>query len=188
MTPDDQRPVDAETALADAPAGHKDELRLWLRLLTTATMVETEIRRRLRVQFETTLPRFDLLAQLQRAGPLTLGEVSRRMMVSNGNVTGLATRLEAEGLIERRVNAADRREVSLALTARGRALIETVLPRVVDFWNTTLEGFSATEIRQMIRLLTRLTAAAEGNRLAEKPRQRNHGRIGRRIHASGPQA
>ncbi len=120
MSPDDQRPIDAETALADSPAGHKDELRLWLRLLTTTTMVEAEIRRRLRVQFATTLPRFDLLAQLQRAGPLTLGEVSRRMMVSNGNVTGLAARLEAEGLIERRVNAADRREQSLRLTARGR--------------------------------------------------------------------
>lgn len=121
MSPDDLRPIDAETLLADAPAGHKDELRLWLRLLTTATLVESEIRRRLRVQFDTTLPRFDLMAQLERAPQgLTLGEVSRRMMVSNGNVTGLATRLEAEGLIERRVNAADRREQRLRLTPRGR--------------------------------------------------------------------
>jgi DNA-binding MarR family transcriptional regulator len=115
------RILDAETLLADAPAGHKDELRLWLRLLTCATLIESEIRRRLRAEFGTTLPRFDLLAQLQRAGAgLTLGEVSRRMMVSNGNVTGLAARLEAEGLIERRSGPADRRTQTLRLTARGR--------------------------------------------------------------------
>ena len=115
-------------------------------------------------------------------------DLARNICHDAGSLTRILDQLEERGLITRRRNAADRREVSLALTARGRALIETVLPRVVDFWNTTLEGFSATEIRQMIRLLTRLTAAAEGNRLAEKPRQRNHGRIGRRIHASGPQA
>lgn len=115
-------PVDAETALASAPAGHKDELRLWLRLLTCTTLIEGEIRRRLRLQFGTTLPRFDLLAQLDRAGGggLTLGEVSRRMMVTSGNVTGLAARLEAEGLIERRVSPTDRRAQMVRLTPRGR--------------------------------------------------------------------
>ena len=114
-------PLDAETALADTPPGHKDELRLWLRLLTCTNLIEAEIRRRLRAEFDTTLPRFDLLAQLERhpAG-LTLGEISRRMMVSNGNVTGLAARLEEEGLVERRVSATDRRAQSLRLTPRGR--------------------------------------------------------------------
>jgi len=112
--------MDAETALADAPAGHKDALRLWLRLLTCTTLIETEIRRRLREEFNTTLPRFDLLAALDRNGEgMTLGDVSRRMMVSNGNVTGLAARLEAEGLIERRLDAGDRRAFRLRLTARG---------------------------------------------------------------------
>jgi DNA-binding MarR family transcriptional regulator len=122
MPPDDMAPhVDAETALAGSPPGHKDELRLWLRLLTCATLVEAEIRRRLRRDFDTTLPRFDLLAQLERApAGLTLGEVSRRMMVSNGNVTGLAARLEEEGLIERRVSRTDRRAQVLRLTPRGR--------------------------------------------------------------------
>ena len=113
--------LDAETALADAPPGHKDEVRLWLRLLTCTNLIEAEIRRRLRAEFDTTLPRFDLLAQLERhpAG-LTLGGISRRMMVSNGNVTGLAARLEEEGLVERRVSATDRRAQSLRLTAKGR--------------------------------------------------------------------
>jgi DNA-binding MarR family transcriptional regulator len=114
-------PVDAETALAGSPPGHKDELRLWLRLLTCTTLIEAEIRRRLRREFGTTLPRFDLLAQLERApAGLALGEVSRRMMVSNGNVTGLAARLEEEGLVERRVSRTDRRSQVLRLTPRGR--------------------------------------------------------------------
>lgn len=112
--------MDAETALADSAPGHKDSLRLWLRLLTCANLIEAEIRKRLRVEFGTTLPRFDLLAALDRNGEgMTLGDVSRRMMVSNGNVTGLATRLEAEGLVERRLDAGDRRAFRLRLTARG---------------------------------------------------------------------
>ncbi|MBK1659421.1 MarR family winged helix-turn-helix transcriptional regulator [Paracraurococcus ruber] len=120
--PDDVfHPVDAETALAGTPPGHKDELRLWLRLLTCTNLIEAEIRRRLRTEFDTTLPRFDLLAQLERAqGGLTLGEISRRMMVTGGNVTGLATRLEEEGLVERRPDPSDRRVQRLRLTARGR--------------------------------------------------------------------
>lgn len=121
--PDDLVPVamDAETALAHAPPGHKDELRLWLRLLTCTTMIQGEIRSRLRRDFDTTLPRFDLMAALDRAGTgMTLGEVSRRMMVSNGNVTGLAARLEAEGLVVRRARPGDRRVQLLRLTAKGR--------------------------------------------------------------------
>lgn len=111
--------MDAETALADTAPG-KDSLRLWLRLLTCANLIEAEIRRRLRVEFGTTLPRFDMLAALDRNGEgMTLGDVSRRMMVSNGNVTGLAARLEAEGLVERRLDAGDRRAFRLRLTARG---------------------------------------------------------------------
>ena len=94
--------VDAETRAHERPRDHKAELRLWLRLLTCTTLIEAEIRRRLRAHFDTTLPRFDFLAQLDKADGLPLGEVSRRMMVSNGNVTGLAERLAAEGLIERR--------------------------------------------------------------------------------------
>lgn len=99
----------------------RDALRLWLRLLTTTTLVEAEIRRRLRLQYGTTLPRFDLMAALDRQPEgVTLTAVSRRMMVSNGNVTGLAQRLEEEGLVERRPSGTDRRVQMLRLTARGR--------------------------------------------------------------------
>ena len=99
----------------------KSELRLWLRLLTCTNLIEAELRRRLRVAFNTTLPRFDLLAALDRAPEgLTLGEVSGRMMVSNGNVTGLVGRLAAQGSIERLPHATDRRAATVRLTAAGR--------------------------------------------------------------------
>jgi DNA-binding MarR family transcriptional regulator len=122
VTPDDGHSVvDLETALAGTPAGHKQDLRLWLRMLSCVNLVEAEIRRRLREQFSTTLPRFDLLAQLDREPDgLTLGKVSRRMMVSNGNVTALAASLVADGLVERRAHATDRRTQFLCLTPQGR--------------------------------------------------------------------
>lgn len=142
--------MDAETTLADAPAGQKDALRLWLRLLTCTNLVEAEIRRRLRAGFDTTLPRFDLLAALDRAPEgLTLGEVSRRMMVSNGNVTGLAARLEAEGLIERRLDAEDRRAVRLSLTVRGRREFARQ-SRAHESWIAELLGQLAPEEREAL--------------------------------------
>jgi DNA-binding MarR family transcriptional regulator len=112
--------VDAETKAVERPRDHKDELRLWLRLLTCTTLIEGEIRRRLRERFDVTLPRFDLMAQLEKSRDgLTLGEVSRRMMVSNGNVTGLVERLVAQGLLERGPHPSDRRAAYIRLTETG---------------------------------------------------------------------
>jgi DNA-binding MarR family transcriptional regulator len=113
--------VDAESKVAEHPQDHKMELRLWLRLLASVNLIEVEVRQRLREKFGTTLPRFDLLAQLERfEDGLLLGELSRRMMVSNGNVTGLVERLAQAGLIERSVPATDRRAVRVRLTETGR--------------------------------------------------------------------
>ena len=96
-------PLDAETKVTERPHDHKDELRLWLRLFTCKEVIEGEVRRRLRDSFDVTLPRFDLMAQLDRArNGMTLGELSQRMMVSNGNVTGLVERLVEQGLVQRR--------------------------------------------------------------------------------------
>jgi DNA-binding MarR family transcriptional regulator len=113
--------VDAETKVAEAPADHGDELRLWLRLLTCSTLVETEVRRRLREEFDFTLPRFDLLAQLERAEDgMVLGELSKRMMVSAGNLTALVERLVESGHVSRTTSPADRRVQIIALTDLGR--------------------------------------------------------------------
>src|SRR5437016_12292923 len=100
--------LDAETKVAERPADHEAELRLWLRLLTCTTLIEGEVRRRLREHFDVTLPRFDLLAQLDRApNGITLGELSQRMMVTNGNITGLVDRLEDQGLVKSRPSLRD---------------------------------------------------------------------------------
>ena len=129
MSPPDTH-VDAETALAHAPAGHKDDLRLWLRLLSCARLIEAEIRRRLRLNFDTTLPRFDFLAQLERAPDgLTPGEISRRMMVTGGNVTGITDLLEEEGLVERTADRDDRRATLVRLTGAGRRAFAGTRPR-----------------------------------------------------------
>jgi DNA-binding MarR family transcriptional regulator len=113
--------VDAESKVSERPGDHRTELRLWLRLLASSSLIEAEIRHRLREHFNTTLPRFDLMAQLERVEDgLLLGELSRRMMVSNGNITGLAERLVQAGLIERNTLEADRRAVRVRLTKKGR--------------------------------------------------------------------
>ena len=162
MTPDDLAPlaVDAETALAHAPPGHKDELRLWLRLLTCTTLVEGEVRARLRHDFDTTLPRFDLMAALDRAkGGMTLGDISRRMMVSNGNVTGLAARLEAEGLVERRARPGDRRAQLLRLTAKGRRDFARQSAAHEAWIAELLAGLAPEERTALFRLLGRAKAS-----------------------------
>jgi DNA-binding MarR family transcriptional regulator len=111
--------LDAETKVAETD--HKDELRLWLRLFTCTSLIEAEVRRRLRKQFGETLPRFDLMAQLERVEDgMTLGEVSQRMMVSAGNVTSLVERLVQIGYVERRTDPTDRRSQLIRLTRNGR--------------------------------------------------------------------
>src|SRR5206468_10216493 len=90
--------LDSETKAVELPDDHGNELRLWLRLLTCTTLIEGEVRSRLRERFDVTLPRFDLMAQLDKAPDgMTLSDVSKRMMVSNGNVTGLVERLVESG-------------------------------------------------------------------------------------------
>jgi len=119
--------LDGETKVLEAPSDHGTELRLWLRMLTCSTLVEGEIRRRLREEFDSTLPRFDLMAQLERARDgMVLGELSKRMMVSPGNITALVDRLVESGHISRTTSPADRRVQIIALTPFGRAAFKTM--------------------------------------------------------------
>ncbi len=106
------------------PEDHQD-LRLWLRLLTCCTLIESDIRGRLRAEHNTTLPRFDLMAQLERAPKgMKMSELSRHMMVTNGNITGITDQLEKEGLVERNKVATDRRSSIIKLTAKGKQAFE----------------------------------------------------------------
>lgn len=152
--------IDAESKVRERPQDHGLELRVWLRLLTCANLIEGEIRKRLRERFDTTLPRFDLMAQLERAPEgLLLGDLSRRMMVSNGNVTGLVDRLATEGLIERRVVETDRRAARVALTQKGRTLFTTMAAAHGDWMGELIGALDAREQDLLWRQLGDLKAS-----------------------------
>ena len=104
-----------------AHADQHASLRLWLRLPSCTTRVEDKIRQKLRESFDITLPRFDLMAQLERhPDGLTMGELSRRMMVTGGNITTIVDQLEKEKLVAREVGVNDRRSFTVKLTQAGR--------------------------------------------------------------------
>jgi DNA-binding MarR family transcriptional regulator len=154
-------PLDAETKVAERPHDHKTELRLWLRLLTCTALIEGEVRRRLRENFAVTLPRFDLLAQLDRApGGMTLGELSRRMMVTNGNITGLADRLVEQGLIRRRASPNDRRSQLVSLTAEGRRSFRAMARANADWMAEMFAELPGDDIEALMQLLARTKSSA----------------------------
>ena len=154
-------PLDAETKVAERPDDHKTELRLWLRLLTCTTLIETEVRRRLRDHFNITLPRFDLLAQLDRApNGMTLGELSQRMMVSNGNITGLVDRLCDQGLIHRRPSPKDRRVQIVSLTAAGQKFFRGMARINADWVGEMFAGLSPKDVEALMPLLAKTKASA----------------------------
>jgi DNA-binding MarR family transcriptional regulator len=154
-------PLDAETKVAERPQDHRDELRLWLRLFSCKELIEAEVRRRLRETFSITLPRFDLMAQLDRAAKgMTLGELSQRMMVSNGNVTGLVDRLVEQGLIERRPAPNDRRAQIVSLTVEGRRFFRALARANGDWIGDLFSDLSANEIEMLMRLLAKAKNSA----------------------------
>ena len=161
MTEDISIPLDAETKVAERPHDHKDELRLWLRLFTCKEVVEGEVRRRLRERFNLTLPRFDLMAQLDRTPKgMTLGELSQRMMVSNGNVTGLVDRLVEQGLIDRQPSRTDRRAQIVRLTPEGRRFFRAMARENGDWIGDMFAELSQNEIETLLRLLAKTKASA----------------------------
>jgi DNA-binding MarR family transcriptional regulator len=126
----------------EARARHDDHaaLKLWLRLLACTTRIESEIRRRLRARFGTSLARFDYMAQLYRhRSGLKMNALSRLLMVTGGNVTGLTDELEREALVVRVHNPADRRAWLVRLTPKGRRMFET-MAREHERWVVELLG------------------------------------------------
>ncbi len=151
---------DAESKALEAPGAHHDELRLWLRLLTCSNLIESEIRTRLRERFDVTLPRFDLMAQLDRApGGMTLSEVSQRMMVTNGNVTHVVDKLMAAGAITRRASETDRRAQVISLTEAGRAEFRAMAAEHETWLARLFGGLTPDEMRQLMQLLARAKAS-----------------------------
>ncbi|MGH8175345.1 MAG: MarR family winged helix-turn-helix transcriptional regulator [Steroidobacter sp.] len=139
--------IDAETR---ATSDHHQALRLWLRLYACTSLIETRVRRRLQTRFSTTLPRFDLMAQLERAPRgLRMSELSERLMVTGGNVTGLTDSLEKEGLVVRESDGADRRALRVKLTREGRRAFRTMAAEHERWIVEMFSGLSARESRAL---------------------------------------
>jgi DNA-binding MarR family transcriptional regulator len=144
--------LDMESRLTDE---HHQSLRLWLRMLSCTTRIENEIRSRLRTTFDITLPRFDLMAQLQRhPDGLRMGELSKRMMVTGGNITGITDQLEREQLVVRVQDVNDRRASAVKLTPAGRAAFDE-MAAVHERWiEEMLADVAAEDKATMIALLS----------------------------------
>jgi DNA-binding MarR family transcriptional regulator len=139
--------IDAETR---ATSDDHQALRLWLRLYACTSLIEGRVRRRLQSRFATTLPRFDLMAQLERAPEgLRMSELSGRLMVTGGNVTGLVDSLEDEGLVVRAADGADRRALRVKLTREGRRVFRTMASEHERWIIEMFAGLSARDARAL---------------------------------------
>jgi DNA-binding MarR family transcriptional regulator len=148
----------------------KQALRLWLRMLACENIVEHELRTRLREQFEVTLPQFDALAELERAGrPLTMSELSQELMVSNGNITGVVDRLVRDGFVARSPSPTDRRVQYIELTPTGAERFAAIARAHEDWVAALLGGLSPRETEQMTRLLKKMQDTVRPIRKGSKP-------------------
>jgi DNA-binding MarR family transcriptional regulator len=153
---------DAETRIHD---DHHLSVRLWLRMLACTNRIENFVRQNLQSKFATTLPRFDLMAQLERAPQgLKMSELSQRMMVTGGNVTGVTDGLEKDGLVVREVDASDRRVFRVKLTAEGERQFRRMAGEH-EQWIIDLFGPLGTkQKKQLTELLGELKAHVNGQR------------------------
>ena len=136
------------------PPASKQRLRLWIRLLRTARAIESELRERLRVEFATTLPQFDVMAALARKSTgMTMTELSRFLMVSNGNVTGIIDRLVADKLVMRKAPAEDRRAIIVRLTEKGMSQFSRIAKAHEGWVNKLLLDFGRAETQTVIQHL-----------------------------------
>ena len=143
------------------PPHSKQSLRLWLRLLNTTTFIEKSIRSYFAQAFDTTLPRFDVLAALDRhPDGLTMGELSEHLLVSNGNVTGLVSRLQEDGMVLRTASKDDRRTYRVRLTRKGQQAFHEMATAHESFVDGMLSGLNDKDLGKLTTLLERLQKSA----------------------------
>ena len=142
---------------ARAHSAHPETLHLWLRLLTCTQLIEKQVRTGLREEFNTTLPRFDLMAQLEREPQgMKMNDLSRRMMVTSGNITPVTDQLVNEGLIERISLPDDRRAWLIRLTPKGRTQFKKMAKRHETWIVQAFETLSSQEVKNLHTLLGRV--------------------------------
>jgi len=136
---------------------HHQSLKLWLRMLSCTVRIENEIRSRMRATFDITLPRFDLMAQLERhPDGLRMGELSKRMMVTGGNITGITDQLEQEKLVVRVPDARDRRVHTVKLTNAGRRAFADMAAVHEGWIAELLQDMPSADKAQLIGLLSQM--------------------------------
>ena len=144
-------------------AASKTRLRLWIRLLRVTRILDGELRERLRRDFDATLPRFDVMAALHRAPEgMIMSEVSRFLMVSNGNVTGIVGRLVGDGLVIRAQRRDDRRTSIVRLTAKGRNRFEEMAAAHESWIDELLGGMTPEEADELSTRLSIFRSDWEG--------------------------
>ena len=146
---------------AGLPAGEplsKARLRLWLKLLKASGLIEEELRRRMRAELGTTLPRFDVMSALSRAPEgLKMSEISRHLRVSNGNITGIVDKLAEDGLVLRVAVPGDRRANRVRLTPKGQAVFAEQARRHEAWIDGILGGLDADDVAGMVLRLDHLS-------------------------------
>lgn len=147
---------DVGTAHANSST-ERTVLRIWLSLLACNKLMESHLRPKLRNDFESTLARFDLMSQLERyPNGLKMQDLSRLLMVTRGNMTGLTDRMVSENLIERRDDPKDRRSQYVQLTRKGRALFKKMAAQHMQWVTELLGDINQMELQQLSDSLTRL--------------------------------
>ena len=160
---------DAQELGLEARAGSDDhaKLKLWLRMLSCSTQVEAEIRRRLRARFDTTLARFDYMAQLYRhRDGLKMGDLSRYLMVTGGNVTGLTDDLERDGMVAREGSPTDRRAWIVRLTPKGQRSFEAMAREHEEWILELFAGMDDAAVKPLYGELGKLRVQMVNDRAA----------------------
>ncbi|AZO26206.1 MarR family transcriptional regulator [Mesorhizobium sp. M1B.F.Ca.ET.045.04.1.1] len=141
----------------------KDRLRLWIRLLRASRTIEAELRERLKKEFDTTLPRFDVMAALYRSPEgMLMSDLSRFLLVSNGNVTGIVDRLVSEGLVTRARRNGDRRTSMVRLTQEGSKSFAAIAAAHESWVGELLGTVSEDEARRLTGMLKSFRSNWEG--------------------------
>ena len=147
----------AAESLSKDRALSKERVRLWLKILKTQSAIEQQIRNSLRNEFDTTLPRFDVMSALDRFPEgLRMTEISGLLKVSNGNVTGIVERLTQDGLALRIAVRNDRRVQRVKLTRKGKAAFKKMATAHEKWLDEILEQVSSTELQSLNGLLDKV--------------------------------
>lgn len=153
--------------MANSTAGktrQKQALRVWLRMLSATTRIEKRVRSFLKREFDSTLPRFDVLAELDReTAPITMSELTEHLLVTNGNVTGLVNRLVEDGLVARDADPVDRRVQRVILTGAGRKAFRGMAESHERLIDSFFSSLSDQQMDMLLQLTTALNNGLRGN-------------------------